>query len=115
MRNILDKDLEDPRPDTGKKDRKTFIYSLIMMVGGVAVFRYLMPGMIDKDLWNLVVESFIFQVMCIGLGIVIKLIRRLFKSTDEVLFSKRFWLDAVEEGFSVWVLLVLLYAVRMFI
>ncbi|WP_020535975.1 hypothetical protein [Lewinella cohaerens] len=115
MKNVLDNDLNNPPPDLRKKDRQAFIYSLIMLIGGVAVFRYLMPGMIDKDLWNLVVESFIFQVMCIGLGIVIKLIRRLFKSTDEILFSKRFWLDAVEEGFSVWVLLVLLYAVRMFV
>ena len=60
MNDILDNNLNNPPPDTGKKDRKTFIYSLIMLIGGVAVFRYLMPGMIDKDLWNLVVESFIF-------------------------------------------------------
>ena len=115
MNNILDKDLDDPPPDLSNKDRLAFIYSLIMLVGGVAVYKYLMPGLIDKGLLNLLKETFVFQIMCIGLGFLIKLIRRLFKSTDEVLFSKRFWLDTVEEGFSVWVLLVFFYVVRMFI
>ena len=115
MNDILDKDLENPQPNLEHKDRTTFLYSLIMLMGGVAVYKYLMPGLIDKGLLNLLKEAFIFQVMCVGLGIVIKLVRRLFKSTDEVLFSKYFWLDAVEEGFSVWVLLVFFYAVRAFV
>ena len=115
MNNILDKDLDDPPPDLSNKDRLVFIYSLIMLLGGVAVYKYLMPGLIDKGLLNLLKEAFIFQMICIGLGILIKLIRRLFKSTDEVLFSNYFWLDAVEEGFSVWVLLVFFYVVRTFI
>jgi hypothetical protein len=115
MNDILDKDLENPQPNLEHKDRTTFLYSLIMLMGGVAVYKYLMPGLIDKGALNLLKEAFIFQVMCVGLGIVIKLVRRLFKSTDEVLFSKYFWLDAVEEGFSVWVLLVFFYAVRAFV
>ena len=115
MNDILDKDLENPQPNLGRKDRTTFVYSLIMLLGGVAVYKYLMPGLIDKGFLNLLKEAFIFEIMCIGLGILIKLVRRLFKSTDEVLFSKYFWLDAVEEGFSVWVLLVFFYAVRMFV
>ena len=114
MNDILDEDLENPQPNLGHKDRVTFVYSLIMLVGGVAVFKYLMPGLIDKGLLNLLKEAFIFQVMCVGLGIVIKLVRRLFKSTEEVLFSRYFWWDAVEEGFSVWCILVFFYAVRMF-
>lgn len=103
---ILDSDLEEDISSM-KRDKKSFIYSSIMLIGGCFFLYYTTIAGENAILHQLLIASFCYQLFCISIGLIVSLLSKMIKKQlKEVnLFMKSFIFDVIENGFILWLFL----------
>ncbi|MEM6320473.1 MAG: hypothetical protein AAF960_22580 [Bacteroidota bacterium] len=109
MSDLLDDFQETPKSDVDSQDKKAFIASLIMFIGGILYAKFI-SKLGSQAGWSVVVSfAFIFQVLCVFFNTVGFIFLRLFtknRPTLALLKSKLFWLDRIIGSVIPWFIFI---------
>jgi hypothetical protein len=108
MKEILDDEFHE-KDLIKKKDRLGFIYSMIMLIGGVLFFQNTTKSGAIASLIQLITASFLFQLSCILIPLIFSILSLLVRGKyDKSKITKLFLINKVETGFIIWCVIVIL-------
>lgn len=109
MNQILDDDFKTNKNSDGRRAQSSFLYAIIMLIGGALFLKYATFSGSRASLIQLLVTSFLIQVMLILMSVLfnlmLRILRRGIRKKSKIL-NKAFFLNSIQSGFVLWVILL---------